>query len=100
MGNIAAVLIMIVAVPIAAVAFFRWQERWRVYRVNRWVTKYLMDRYGTLPNHLSISCFEDYLCPVVVRFDHPDTGIRHRMQFSCQGSDSTFYFQSERVEVR
>lgn len=84
----------------AALAFFQWQERRRVRRVGTWVRNLLVNRYGALPERLSISGFEDFLCPVVVRFVHPNTGVQHRMEFSCPGSVSSFQLISERPEPR
>lgn len=100
MGTTAGVLILIAAALIAIPALLRWQELWRIYRGNKWIRAFLIQRYGALPNNLSITGFEDFLCPVIVRFDHPDTGVRHRMQFSCQGATSTFDLRSERAEPR
>jgi len=90
----------LIVATFAVFAFFQWQERRRVHRVRKWVSHFLVVRYGVLPNRLSINCFEDFLSPVIVRFDHPISGIQHRMQFSCPGSVASFDLLSERVEPR
>lgn len=100
MGSIAAALVVIVVALLAAYAYSRWQERRRVRVVDQWVRKLLVGRYGRLPNHLSINGFEDSRDPVIVRFNHPITGTRQRMQFSCQGAVGTFHLLSERQEPR
>lgn len=84
----------------AAFAVYRWRQRNRVRRVEKWVKDYLCARYGELPNPLSINCSDDPLWPVLVAFDTPRTGIRHSMQFTCGGRDSTYALLSEKEEER
>jgi hypothetical protein len=99
-GGALVVVAFLIAGGFAVLALFRWRERSRVRRVKKWVSAFLIVRYGALPKRLSINCFEDFLCPVVVRFDHPTSGARHRVQFSCPGSVATFKYLSEREESR
>jgi hypothetical protein len=83
----------------AAFALYRWLQRQRVHRVEKWVKEYLFARYGELPNHLNTDCSDDPLWPVVVAFEGPRTGNRHRLQFVCSGPSSTFCLLSEKEEV-
>ena len=71
-------------------AVYRRRQRQRVCRVEGWVKDYLCARYGELPNQLSINCSDDPLWPVLVAFNAPRTGIRHRLQFTCGATRSTF----------
>jgi hypothetical protein len=83
------VLIGMSAVVIAglvAYAIYRWQQRKRVHRVERWVKEYLSARYGELPAALHIDCSDDRLWPVLVDFISPRTGVRHHLQFTCGGT--------------
>ena len=83
---------------LAAFAVYRWRQKERIRRVEKWVKDYLCVRYGELPNHLSINCSDDLLWPVFVAFDGPRTGIRHSLQFSGGGTHSTFALLSEKEE--
>ena len=65
-----------------------------------WVKDYLRVRYGELADPLSINCSNDPLWPVLVAFDAPSTGIRHRMQFTCGGRQTTYALHSEKEEER
>jgi hypothetical protein len=85
---------------VAAFAWYRWQQRKRGRQVETWVKDYLRARYGELPAHLGINRTNDPLWPVLVSFDNPRTGVRHRMQFACPGPHSTFSLHSEREEPR
>jgi hypothetical protein len=92
------VLIGMAAVVIAGplvYAIYRWLQRRRVNRVEGWVKEYLSDRYGELPAPLHIDCSDDRLWPVLVDFADPRTGVRHRLQFTCGGTHSTFALLSE-----
>jgi hypothetical protein len=96
------VLIGIVAAVIAVlVAYFiyRWLQRRRVHRVEGWVKEYLSVRYGVLPAFLHIACSDDRLWPVLVDFIGPNTGIRRRLQFTCDGAYSTFALLSDKEEA-
>jgi hypothetical protein len=44
---------------------------------------------------LNVNCSDDPLWPVLVSFDDPRTGIRHRLQFACSGQQSTFSLRAE-----
>lgn len=102
MENSAEVLIGMAALGLAATAAFavyRWRQRNRVRRVEKWVKDYLCARYGELPNPLSINCSDDLLWPVLVAFDTPRTGIRHSMQFTCGRAHSSFALLSEKEEA-
>ncbi len=89
-GN-AGVLIGVIALVFTALAAFtayRWRQRRRVFRVKEWVNGYLRTRYGELPDRLDINCSDDPLWPVLVAFDLPRTGVRHRLRFACHGPSS------------
>jgi hypothetical protein len=101
MENSAEVLIGMAALGISAAAAFvvyRWWQKKRIRRVEKWVKDYLCVRFGKLPNPLSINCSDDPLWPVLVAFDTPRTGIRHSMQFTCGGTHSTYELLSEKEE--
>jgi hypothetical protein len=80
---------------LAAFALYRWWQRRRARRVDGWVRGYLSDRYSRVPENLSIDCSDDRPWPVLVGFDSPATGARHRLQFSCPGASSTFRLLAE-----
>jgi hypothetical protein len=77
-------------------AIYRWLQRRRVNRVEGWVKEYLSNRYGELPAPLHIDCSDDRLWPVLVDFTSPRTGVRHRLQFTCGGTYSTFALLSKK----
>jgi hypothetical protein len=83
----------------AAYAVYRWQQRRRVHRIKGWVKEYLSNRYGELPASLRIDCSDDRLWPVLVDFIGPRTGVRHRLQFTCDGTHSTFALISDKEEA-
>jgi hypothetical protein len=68
--------VVVIAGPVVY-AIYRWQQRRRVHRVERWVKEYLSGRYGELPAALHIACSDDRLWPVLVDFTGPRTGVRH-----------------------
>ena len=70
---------------LAAVVVYRWRQRRRVRQVEGRVKDYLFGRYGGLPSRLNINCSDDELWPVLVAFDNPRTGVRHRLQFDWRG---------------
>jgi len=74
---------------LAAFAVYRWWMRQRVLPVRAGVGGWLSDRYGGLPKGLSIDCSDDPLWPVLVAFDDPGTGTRHRLRFACNGQPPT-----------
>ncbi len=97
------VLIGIAAGVVAGIvifALYRWQQRRRVRRVEKWVKGWLSTRYGELPSPLHIDCSDDRLWPVLVDFDTPGTGIRHRLQFACPGPGSALSLISDIEEKR
>jgi hypothetical protein len=103
MGNSPEVLIGMAALGLTAAAAFvvyRWWQKKRIRRVEKWVKDYLRLRYGELPNPLTISCSDDPLWPVLVSFDTPCTGTRHSMRFTCGGTHSTFALLSKKEEQR
>jgi hypothetical protein len=85
---------------VAAFVVYRWRQKKRVHRVEKWVKEYLCVRYGELPNPLSINCSVDPLWPVLVAFSAPRTGIRHSLQFTSGGAHPTFALLSEKEEER
>jgi hypothetical protein len=86
-------------VALVAFALYRRRQRHRVRRVEGWVKDYLCARYGELPTRLSINCSDDHLWPVLVAFNAPRTGIRHRLQFTCGATHSTFELSAEKEET-
>lgn len=90
----------LIATSLTAFAIYRWRQQQRVSRINDWVNDYLLTRYGELPIQLSINCSHDALWPVLVGFDTPGTGMRHRLQFACGGPPSTWSLLSEKDEER
>ena len=92
MDDSVAVLLWVAAGSVAGVvafALYRWRQRRRVRRVERWVGEYLSARYGELPSPLHINCSDDRLWPVLVDFGNRATGMRHRMRFDCPGSGAS-----------
>jgi hypothetical protein len=85
---------------LAAFAVYRWRQRERVRRIERWVKDYLSVRFDGQPNRLSINCSDDPLWPVLAAFEDPRTGIRWSLQFACAGSPSTFSLLSDKEETR
>jgi hypothetical protein len=85
---------------LAAGAVYRWRMRDRVRRVETWVKGYLSDRYGGLPDRLTINCSDDRTWPVLVGFDNLGTGTWHRLQFGCWGQPSTFSLLAEAEDQR
>jgi hypothetical protein len=76
-------------------AVYKWRQRQRVRQVKKWLENYLIVRFGELPNPLNINCSDDPLWPVLVAFSSPRTGIRHKLQFSCQDPHRTCSLLSE-----
>jgi len=103
MEKIDQVLIGMAALGLAAVTVFivyRLRQRRRASRVEEWVKDYLRFRYGELPNPLTIDCADDLRWPVLVAFDTPRTGVRHRLQFTCGRTHSSFALLSEKEDKR
>jgi hypothetical protein len=93
--HLAIAMAALAAAALAALALYRWRARKRARRVEGWVRGYLSDRYGRLPEDLNVDCSDDRPWPVLVSFDSPATGARHRLQFSCPGANGTFRLLSE-----
>lgn len=74
---------------------YRWRQRRRAEEVRTWLEHYLRNRFGRLPDHLTIDCSDDRLWPALVRFHDPATGRRHRLQFSCGGQPAEFALLNE-----
>lgn len=103
MKDSANLLLGVVAAGLVAAAVFllyRWRQRQRVRRVETWVNAYLAARYGGLPSLVHINCSDDTSWPVLVEFETPRTGSRHRLQFTCGGPQSTFALLSAQEERR
>jgi hypothetical protein len=92
-GMAAAALLAVVAV-----AVYRRGRHRRALRVGASARAYLFDRYGQLPGNLTINCSDDTLWPVLVAFDHPKTGARHRLQFGVRERDSSVALVSETTD--
>jgi hypothetical protein len=91
---------LVVAAALAGFAVYRWRMRRRARRVEGWVRDYLVGSYGKLPGGLHVDCSDDELWPVLVAFDDPATGARHRLRFSCAGPDSAFSLASDEGAAR
>jgi hypothetical protein len=89
---------VVAIVGLAAFVYYRWRQRERVRGIKEWVGAYLLERFGGPLDQLSVNCSDDSLWPVLVGFDNPRTGLRHRLQFSCPGSRSTFSLLSQEQE--
>jgi hypothetical protein len=85
---------------LTAFAVYRWHRRARALRVRGWVEEFLAARYGGRPDRLSVDCSDDALWPVLVAFEGPGTGTRHRLQFSCGGRPRALTLLSEVEDKR
>jgi hypothetical protein len=85
---------------LTATAVYRWRLRRRAGRVRESVKDYLVVRYGSLPNRLTINCSDDPLWPVLAVFDGPGPGSRHRLQFASPRPGSVLRLLSEDDEPR
>jgi hypothetical protein len=85
------------AAALVGFGFYRRGRRARARRVGEGVTGFLTARYGGPPPGLHIDCSDDDLWPVLVRFDHPQTGARHCLRFDCHGPRSALSLLSEEV---
>jgi hypothetical protein len=85
----------LVLAALTAFAAYRWQQRKRARRVEAWIREFLLARYGNLPAHLTINCSDDHSWPVLVAFDDPRGGTRHRLQFACAGQPAAYSLLSE-----
>jgi hypothetical protein len=83
---------------VAAVAVYRRGRRRRALRVEASARKYLSDRYGALPKNVTVNCSDDALWPVLVAFDHPQAGVRHRLEFGVREQDASVSLISERTD--
>jgi len=99
MANVVLIALLVFS-ALAAFAVYKWWQRQRVLRVERWVKDFLSLRYGKLPDHLSINCSDDRLWPVLVAFENPRTGSRQSLQFTCAGPESSFSLLSDQEEKR
>ena len=85
-------------VAVLAVVAYRRGRRRRALRVEAAARKYLSGRYGALPKNLTVNCSDDALWPVLVAFEHPQTGARHRLQFSVCERDASLSLDSETAD--
>jgi hypothetical protein len=85
---------------LTAFAIYRWNRRARARGVRAWVEEFLATRYGERPDRLSVNCSDDELWPVLVAFDGPGTGTRHRLQFACGGRPPALTLLSEVEDKR
>ena len=89
---------VLIATSLVAFVIYRWRQEARVSQIKVWVNDYLRVRYGGLPTHVRIICSHDSFWPVLVGLDSPGTGIRHSLQFACQGQQSAWTLLSEKDE--
>jgi hypothetical protein len=99
MTNVVLIALLVFS-ALAAFAVYKWCQRRRVLRVERWGKDFLSLRYGQLPDHPNINCSDDRLWPVLVAFENPRTGSRHNLQFTCAGPESSFALLSDQEEKR
>jgi hypothetical protein len=95
---LALMLAVVVAVALAAFAFYRWRCHQRSLGIRAWVERYLRDRFGTSLARMTINESDDATWPVLVGFDDAQTGARHRLRFCCMGPTSTYRLESELSE--
>jgi hypothetical protein len=91
-------LLGLALLALVVLAVYRWRQRVRARRVERWVREYLVGRYGAVPDELQVNCSDDPLWPVLVSFNAPAGGKRRSLRFSCAGPASTFSLLSEEGE--
>ncbi len=89
---------LVAVAALAALAILRWRQRQRVRQVGLWVKDYLAHRNGGPAEQLAIHCSDDRLWPVLVTFRAPADGVRHTLQFSCPGQQSSLSLLSEKEE--
>jgi hypothetical protein len=85
-------------VAVLALVAYRRGRRRRALRVEASARKYLSHQYGALPQNLTVHCSDDTLWPVLVAFDHPTTGVRHRLQFGVCERDASLSLRSETAD--
>jgi hypothetical protein len=86
------------ALGLTAFGYYRWTQHQRGLGVRAWVDRYLRDRFGNSLQRVSVHCSDDVLWPVLVGFDDAQTGMRHRLRFSCPGGPSSMRLASEESE--
>ncbi len=101
-GNNAILIGLVVGAVVGLLAYivYRSRQRRRVYRVEKRVKEYLSGRYGKLPRPLRINCSDDLRWPVLVDFEGPGTGVRHRLQFACAGAGFSLSLLCDTEESR
>lgn len=93
-------LIGVVAlVALLSFAWYRRRVRQRSRAVHQWLKDYLAIHFRGLDN-LRIDCSDDALWPVLVSFEGPGAGVRHRMRFVCSGAPSTYALVLDQEERR
>jgi hypothetical protein len=92
-GMAAAALLAVVVVAVYRRGWHR-----RALRVGTSARAYLFNQYGQLPKNLTINCSDDTLWPVLVAFDRPKTGVRHRLQFGVRERDTSLALLSEKAD--
>jgi hypothetical protein len=85
---------------LAAFAIYRWRQRERVRSVKTWVKTYVADHYDGTAANLRIDCSDDPLWPVLASFDNSRSGLRHRLEFTCCGRQSSYALVSEKKDAR
>jgi hypothetical protein len=89
-----------IGAAIASFAFYRWRQRNRAARIKIWVGAFLVARYGQVPDDFNFNCSDDPYWPVIVDFVPRGSALRHRLQFACAGSPSSYLLISETEEER
>lgn len=85
-------------VAVVAVVVYKRGRHRRALRVAASARNYLSGRYGALPKNVSVNCSDDELWPVLVAFDHPQTGARHRLQFGVCKRGAALSLLSEQTD--
>jgi hypothetical protein len=85
---------------LAAFAVYRWRQRKRFRSVKTWIKTYVAEHYDGTVADLRIDCSDDPLWPVLVSFGHDRSGLRHRLEFTCAGRQSSFALWSEKMDAR
>ena len=96
MDGVTVFLVPVLAIAaIGAFFVYRWRQRQRVLAMNVGIREYLCQRFGQLPDNLTINCSDDPLWPILVSFTTPPYDDKHHLQFMYSGPISTLALLSE-----